>query len=474
MDENIYGYSCYAVVLAGGSGARLWPLSRALFPKQLIAFENEFSLLQLTLKRLLPIFGAKHIHIITGEDHVFEVRRQAMALDAHLEAGVLAEPVGRNTLPAMFLGLDRVLRTDNDAAGQSLVAMFPCDHYITGEKTFAENVRQALSLAAKGHMVTFGIVPHSPQTGFGYVRRGDQIEKGISVVLEFTEKPDREQAELFLRGGKHFWNSGMFVFPGTQLIKTLHDFQPEFARWWDGRANGGAALLENYSALPSLSIDYGIMEHASDVVVVEAGFGWDDLGSWEALHRVADKDEYGCSIQGDVLSIDCKDSLLFSRWGKLVAVGLDNIVAVQTSDATLVCHREQTQRVKDVVDHLKTENSPLTVAHLAVRRPWGSYTILDEAPGYKVKRISVDPGGMLSLQMHNHRAEHWVVAQGTAQVTLGEENLLLSEREWVSIPCRTKHRLHNPGTVQLELIEVQSGAYLEEDDIIRFEDKYGR
>jgi mannose-1-phosphate guanylyltransferase/mannose-6-phosphate isomerase len=208
--------------------------------------------------------------------------------------------------------------------------------------------------------------------------------------------------------------------------------------------------------------------------VVEAGFGWDDLGSWESLYRLARKDEHGCSTQGDVLSMDCRDSLFFSRYGKLVTIGLDNIVAVQTRDATLVCHRSRTQSVRDAVNHLQAGNSPLTEAHLTVHRPWGSYTVLEEAPGYKVKRISVDPGGILSLQMHNHRSEHWVVAQGTAQVTLGEECLTLCEREWVSIACGARHRLHNPGTAQLELIEIQSGSYLGEDDIIRFEDKYGR
>ena len=480
MSAEFSGQPCHAVVLAGGSGTRLWPLSRALFPKQLLAFENDLSLLQLTVQRLIPVFGVEHIHIITGEDHVFEVRKQARMLDARLEQGVIAEPVGRNTLPAILLGLQAAMAT-HSASGtpdkEPLLAVFPSDHHITNDAAFAQDVRKALALAAQGRMLTFGILPHSPDTGFGYIHRGAMLEDHAYRVNEFTEKPDRARAETFVRGGMHFWNSGMFVFPAKALVQAVYNFQPQLAAWWNAAQNAAnplTALLQGYPQLPGISVDYGIMEQAPDVAVVEARFGWDDLGSWEALYRLAAKDEQGCSIQGDVLAFDCKDSLLVSRWGKLAAVGLQNIVAVQTRDATLVCHRDQVQHVKDVVDRLKAENSPLHSVHLTVRRPWGSYTVLEEGPGYKIKRISVDPGGTLSLQLHKQRSEHWVVVQGVAEVRVGEETKRLAEREWVSIGQEVKHRLANPGQIPLELIEIQSGGYLEEDDIVRFEDKYGR
>ena len=460
---------CHAVVLAGGSGTRLWPLSRSLFPKQLLTFEADLSLLQQTLHRVLTVFDPERVHIVTGEDHVFEVRKQARALDPRLEAGVIAEPRGRNTLPAILLALDAAWKTDEPP----LLAVFPSDHHVLSEERFGKAVQDALHLAADGWFVTFGVPPHSPETGYGYIERAEPIAESHAFrVARFVEKPDRDRAETFLRSGIYFWNSGMFVFPGNELREAVRNHQPALSVWWEARSE--RPLLEGYAGIPSISVDYGIMEYAERIAVVEADFGWDDLGSWEALYRLASKDERGCAIQGDVMALDCDNSLLVSRWGTLAVIGVRDLVAVQTRDATLICSRDAVQRVKDVVEQLKQTGSSLAEAHLTVQRPWGSYTVLENGPDYKIKRISVIPGGSLSLQYHHHREEHWVVVQGRADVTLEGEVLCLTERQWVTIPRLARHRLTNSHDETLEIIEIQTGSYLEEDDIVRLDDVYGR
>jgi len=458
----------HALILAGGSGTRLWPMSRSLLPKQLLALQGKRSLLQETARRLLTLFDVSALRVVTNEEHVFEVASQLAPLSEGFAGRALAEPAARNTLPAILLGLDAIVAEDPEA----LVAVFPSDHHITDEAAWAEALRHGLELAAQGWFVTFGVRPAHAETGYGYIAKGAPLGRNAFEVAGFVEKPDLARAEEYLRSGRHYWNSGMFVFPAQAFLQAVERLQPELWTWWQGRAE--RPLAEGYAKLPDISVDYGIMERVERIAVIEADFGWDDLGSWEALYRLGAKDEHGCVTQGDVLAMGCRDSLLVSRGGMLAAVGLTGTIVVQTRDATLVCAMDQVQKVKDVVQALKNQGSQLVVAHVTVKRPWGSYTVLEEGPFYKIKRIEVLPGAKLSLQMHHHRSEHWVVITGTALVQIGQEERLLVENQSVDIPKATLHRLENPGKVNVEIIEIQSGPYLEEDDIVRFDDIYGR
>ena len=463
-----------ALILAGGSGTRLWPLSRTLLPKQLLALNGELTLLQQTVRRALLHFAPSDLIIVTNEEQVFEVRGQVRDLDPELEERVLAEPVGRNTLPAILLGMGAFMAEaeDLDRAASDPVAVFPSDHLIHDPAAWGQALDRGAELARKGWFVTFGIAPTAPETGYGYIRQGKALSEGCYESGGFVEKPDLATAEAYLASGDHVWNSGMFVFQPRAFLDAVDEHQPELALWFAGRFD--RPLTEGYPKLPSISVDYGIMERVGRQAVVRADFGWDDLGSWEALRRLGAKDGQGNVVQGDVMALDCADSLLISRGGKLAAVGLKDMIAVQTRDATLVMPVNEVQKVRDVVDRLKAEGSQLVSAHVTVRRPWGSYTVLEEGPHYKIKRIVVKPGAVLSLQKHHHRSEHWVVISGTAMVLVGEDERLLTENQSVDIPKTALHRLGNPGKVPVEIIEIQSGPYLEEDDIVRFEDVYGR
>lgn len=458
----------WAVVLAGGSGTRLWPMSRSLLPKQLLALNGEKTLLQQTVERLLGKLGPERIITVTNEEHFFEVCSQLAQINPRLRDLVLKEPMGRNTLPAIMLGLDRAMRDEE----RPLVGVFPSDHMIGGQDAFEADWGQALGLADQDWFVTFGVVPRAPETGFGYIAKAEALGPGAYRVAGFVEKPPLAKAREFVADGSHFWNSGMFVVPGAPFLDAVRRFQPELWSWWQEREQ--RPLVDGYAAIPDISVDYGIMEGAEHLAVVQAGFSWDDLGSWEAMFRMGAKDERSCVLRGDVLALDCEDSLLFSSGGKLAAVGLRDIAVVQTRDATLVCPLDQVQRVKDVVGRLKAENSSLVEAHVTVNRPWGSYTVLEEGQFYKIKRIVVHPGARLSLQMHHHRSEHWVVIKGTAMVQVGEREMIVVENQSVDIPKASLHRLSNPGRVPVEIIEIQSGPYLEEDDIVRLDDVYGR
>ncbi|MGE4552502.1 MAG: mannose-1-phosphate guanylyltransferase/mannose-6-phosphate isomerase [Desulfovibrionaceae bacterium] len=459
---------CHAVILAGGSGTRLWPLSRNLLPKQLLALGGEASLLQQTAARVLGAFPAERVWVVTNEEHVFGVRAQVRAVDPALEPQVVAEPLARDTLPAVLLALEQVARLDDEA----LVAVFPSDHMVRGEAAWREALVRGAALAEAGRFVTFGIAPTKPETGYGYIATGRPLGDGAFEVDGFVEKPDAERAAAFLHAGSHDWNSGMFLFKMRDFLKAVARHQPELWDWWLARTE--RPLAEGYRGLPRLSVDYGVLEHLDTIVEVRAGFEWDDLGNWEAVYRLGDKDAVGNLIQGDVLNLGSEGSLLVSRGGKLAAIGLKDMIVVQTRDATLVCPVSEVQRVKDVVQTLKAEGSPLVECHPLVHRPWGSYCVLEEGPRYKIKRIEVKPGAQLSRQMHHHRSEHWVVVQGSALVEVGGQERLLVENQSVDIPMATTHRLANPGKVLLEIIEIQSGSYLEEDDIVRYEDVYGR
>ncbi len=475
MDPNATPLSrTFAVILAGGSGTRLWPLSRALSPKQFLALKGDSSLLQETLERTLTLFPPDRIIVVTNEENRFEVANHIEMLDCGPGITVLPEPLRRNTLPAILLALDHI--DDSLEHGHNgpapLLAVFPSDHVVLNQKKWAESLTRGADLAGQGCFVTFGMEIRHPETGYGYIARGAELGDSAFQVAGFVEKPDMETAEKYHRDGEHFWNSGMFLLPADKLLDAVHTHEPDLAAWWDERSE--TPLVRSYGKIPGVSVDYGVMERVDSIAVVASDFGWDDLGSWEALYRLARKDTKDVAQQGDVLALGCSKSLLVSTSGKLAAIGLDNIIAVQTRDATLICSLDQVQKVKDVVELLKSQGSPLVESHLTVRRPWGSYTVLEEGPHYKIKRIEVLPGAKLSLQMHHHRSEHWVVISGTAEVQVGEDVMLLSENQAVDIPKASKHRLANPGKVPVEIIEIQSGPYLEEDDIVRFDDVYGR
>ncbi len=474
------GQPRHAIILAGGSGTRLWPLSRNLFPKQLLALNGEETLLQQTVRRVLHAFAPENVWVVTNEEHVFEVRSQLKQLDPALDAHVLAEPLARNTLPAILLALDRIVPQGQEPGSKQapkpeaapLVAVFPSDHLLEDLDGFKSSLEQAMGLAAQGRFVTFGVPPRKPETGYGYIARGARLDEGAYEVESFIEKPRLEKAMEFLKSGRHYWNSGVFVFRAAEFLLATASFAPELWAWWSARDE--TRLTAGYGALPNISVDYGIAEKIKNIAVVEARFDWDDLGNWEAVYRLGKKDAEGNVVQGDVLAMDCRDCLLISKGGKLAVVGLTGMIMIQTRDATLTCPLTDVQRVKEVVALLKAQGSQLVESHMTVKRPWGSYSVLEEGQHYKIKRIEVLPGARLSLQMHHHRSEHWVVVSGTALVEIGGVERLLVENQAVDIAKATTHRLANPGKVPLEIIEIQSGPYLEEDDIVRFDDVYGR
>jgi mannose-1-phosphate guanylyltransferase/mannose-6-phosphate isomerase len=459
----------YCIVLAGGSGTRLWPLSRHLFPKQLISLDGDKPLLRQTMERAARLFDPRRLLVVTNEEHVFEVRRQVREVDPDVERNVLAEPLSRNTLPAVLLALDRIVREDP----QALVAVMPSDQIIRNEDGLARGLERAFGLAAQDRFVTFGVPPRKAETGYGYVERGRALGEGAYEVDGFVEKPNLEMAERLAASGRHFWNSGMFVFRASFFLQAVAAHAPDLDSWWRTRDEQGG-LASGYRRIRAVSVDYGLAEKLDDIVMVEAAFDWEDQGSWEAMYRLGDKDERGNVVRGDVMVVDCDGCLLVSEGGKLAAVGLRNMIMVQTRDATLACPLVDVQRVKEVVAALRSQGSSLAMSHPLVRRPWGSYLVLEDGPLYKIKRIEVLPGARLSSQMHHHRSEHWVVVQGTADVEIDGNAMILVENQSVDIPKTAMHRLSNPGRVPLEIIEIQSGTYLEEDDIVRFDDIYGR
>jgi len=465
------------VILAGGSGTRLWPLSRKLYPKQLLPLVDSNTLVQNTLSRLDGLADLADPLIICNEDHRFIIAEQMRAMGATPDA-IILEPAGRNTAPAVAVAALRALEKDPDG----VLLILPADHLIAEPARFHEAVNEAAVHAAKGHLVTFGIVPTAPETGYGYILQGAPLEEGTARAIErFVEKPDLPTAESYVATGEYFWNSGMFLFRADTVLAELERFAPAIVRACRkslAKASRDLDFLRldraAFEVCPEDSVDYAVMEQTDKGAMVPLSCGWNDLGSWEALWQAGSKDESGNVTRGDVVTCDVHDSYLHAETRLLAAVGLRNHIVVETADAVLISPRDRVQEVKKIVDKLKAENRIEAVAHKKVFRPWGHYESIGDGARYQVKRITVSPGHVLSLQKHFHRAEHWVVVQGTAVVTRGDEEILLRENESVYLPLGAVHRLANPGKIPLELIEVQVGSYLGEDDIVRFEDVYGR
>ncbi|PZS70226.1 mannose-1-phosphate guanylyltransferase/mannose-6-phosphate isomerase [Stenotrophomonas maltophilia] len=464
--------SIQPVILSGGSGTRLWPLSREAYPKQFLPLAGELTMLQATWQRVAPL-TARGPLVIANEEHRFVAAEQLQQVGAE-PAAIILEPVGRNTAPAIAVAALEATRDGADA----LLLVLPSDHVIIDEGAFRNAVQAAAAAAEAGKLVTFGIVPTGPETGYGYIKAADG--QGLRAVERFVEKPDLETATGYVSSGQYYWNSGMFLFKASRYLQELERFQPEMlARsrqaWQQARRDADFTRLDKdaFTAVPSDSIDYAVMEKTADAVVIPLDAGWNDVGSWTALRDVSQQDGDGNAHQGDVIAIDCRNTYAYAQ--RLVAlVGLDDVIVVETDDAVLVGKADRMQEVKTVVAKLKAEGRSEATWHRKVYRPWGAYDSIDNGERFQVKRITVKPGGTLSLQMHHHRAEHWIVVSGTAEVTRGNEVILLSENQSTYIPLGVTHRLRNPGKLPLELIEVQSGSYLGEDDIVRFEDTYGR
>jgi mannose-1-phosphate guanylyltransferase/mannose-6-phosphate isomerase len=463
------------VILSGGAGTRLWPLSRELYPKQLLPLVGSQTMLQDTVRRLAGVDAGAPV-VVCNEAHRFLVAEQLRSVDV-TPAAVVLEPAGRNTAPAIALAAHAVLAAD---AGDALLLVLPADHVIRDVGAFHKAVELATAAAAAGRLATFGIVPDTPETGYGYIRRGHPSGDTYQIA-EFVEKPDAARAQQFLASGEYYWNSGMFLLRARRYLEELEKFAPDIAAVC---RNAFAAAKRDldftrvdagvFGACRSESIDYAVMEKTADAVVVPLDAGWSDVGSWAALHSASDSDGDGNVIRGDVVTEDTEGSFLYSESRLLAAIGLRDCVVVETKDAVLVAPKDRVQDVKKVVARLKAENRYEHSLHREVFRPWGSYDSIDSGDRFQVKRLSVRPGGVLSLQMHHHRAEHWVVVSGTARITRGEDTFLLEENQSTYIPVGVRHRIENPGRIPLHIIEVQSGGYLGEDDIVRFEDRYGR
>ena len=465
-----------ALILAGGKGTRLWPLSRSLYPKQLLPLVNERTLLQNTVDRLAGVPGVTAPLVICNSEHRFMVAEQLRGVV--MDAAILLEPEGRNTAPAVALAALEALGREEDP----VLLVLPADHLIDDEMAF-QAVAGGLQCADKGGLITFGITPHLPETGYGYIRKGEPVAETNDTfrVARFIEKPDLATAQGYLAAGEYLWNSGMFMFKARRYLEELDAFAPEMLAACRAAHAGKIVDLdfirlddEAFSRCPSDSIDYAVMEKTAAACVIPLDCGWSDIGSWAALWERGEQDDDGNVFKGEVIGEDVHGCYIHATGRLVAAVGLTDHVVVETADAVLVAAKDRVQDVKAIVERLKAEQRPEVVLHRQVFRPWGSYQCIDSAERFQVKHIIVNPGARLSLQAHHHRAEHWIVVKGTAKVVNGDQEIVLSENQSTYIPIGATHRLENPGRIPLELIEVQSGSYLGEDDILRFEDIYGR
>lgn len=463
------------VIMAGGSGTRLWPMSRALSPKQYLSFDGDKSLLQTTIGRLEGLTSRTPV-LVCNEDHRFLAAEQLRQIGME-GSTILLEPAGRNTAPAIALAALYALRDNDDP----VLLIMPADHVIADTEAFHAALRKGLLLAEQDKLVTFGIRPNRPETGFGYIQQGEPLGELGHTVARFVEKPDIVTAQAYLDSGEYLWNSGIFMFRAGYYLAELQRTQPAILKACTAAIEKCKVDMhfvrvdkEAFLSCPSDSIDYAVMEKTTSVVIVPLDAGWCDVGSWSALWDMASRDEQANAIQGDVIALGTDNSFIMAKSRLVATLGVSDVVIVETKDAVLVVHKDKTQEIKSLVDAIKQQGRTEHLIHREVVRPWGSYDSIDTGGRYQVKRITVNPGAKLSVQMHHHRAEHWVVVSGTALVTNGEKSFLVTENQSTYISVGQVHSLENPGIIPLEMIEVQSGTYLGEDDIVRFEDRYGR
>jgi mannose-1-phosphate guanylyltransferase / mannose-6-phosphate isomerase len=467
------------VILSGGSGTRLWPLSRELYPKQLLPLVGKGTMLQETLARLAGVQDVGAPIVVCNESHRFLVAEQMMQAGARQQA-ILLEPVGRNTAPAVAIAAMAAVADLKPGEGDPVLLILPADHVIQDVKAFQAAVAEGRKAAEQGKLVTFGVVPSKPETGYGYIRRASGQGPAFAIA-QFVEKPDRATAQRYLDSKEYFWNSGMFMFRAGVVLEELRRLDADIYQACARAFTAARRDLDftrlpakEFAECPANSFDYAVMEKTSQGVVVPLDAGWSDVGSWSALHEAIPADADGNVCIGDVLTADSHGCYLQSTSRLVAAVGLNDHVVVETKDAVLVAPKDRVQDVKELVAQLKKQGRYETSLHREVFRPWGSYDSIDHGDRFQVKRLTVKPGASMSLQMHHHRAEHWIVVAGTARITRGEETFLLEENQSTYIPLGTRHRIENPGKIPLHIIEVQSGTYLGEDDIVRFEDRYGR
>lgn len=475
----------YGVILAGGSGSRLWPLSREMYPKQLLKLNEDNTLFQSSFLRLSDIITPENILTVTNTKHSTDIKLQLSHLKELLNQAsdfkTIIEPIGKNTAPAIALAALYVLR-QNENNVDPIIFISPADHMVKDTIAFNNAMKEGIKLAEQGYIVTFGIKPDKPDTGYGYINTSkdskmDCISPNALKVAEFKEKPCMETAVKYVESGAYFWNSGIFAFKASTIINELKKHCPDIISGLENlefNNEGPTVSFSDFDKLPDISIDYAVMEKSSNIALIPVECGWNDMGSWEAIYDTAQRDEKNNFISGNVIDIDSENTLIHGTSRLVSTIGLKNTVVIETEDAVLVCDKSRTQDVKKIFDRLKSSNDNTCMVHKTVYRPWGYYTVLQEGIGYKTKIIQVNPGAKLSLQMHYHRSEHWVVLAGTAKVRKGEDDHYLKAGDSIDIPATVKHFLENPGKMDLQIIEIQTGSYLEEDDIVRFEDIYGR